>query len=383
MQSVAPQVIVKYCNFMQSLKEIPIKCLCSKEYRTRRTFSKHKQICLTYNNLASLYLEYVRNLLPPNYKYTKHNDNFMAECEFEKWYYDLNLNSNYIMANSSTYSGTTYKKILCNVSKETDCRFHINMKITSGKIQIKAYGFHNHPLDVEIIDNKKIITPQLKGRSVGPELKEKIIHFFYEGETPVSAFQRLKIEDKDYLESSKCKKLIPSLRQVYHLHQQEQFKNFGAKHISENALQKLIEERKGINLEYKLDDKGSFIIAFATKIMINSLKTLDYSENILCIDSSGGMDRSSSHLFNLVIPGPVGSLSIGMFLSSSETSVDIERGIRLLKEIWAKNEIKYYQPACIMSDDSKAQINALKKTFENSTILLCQFHVLQALWKWL
>ena len=36
-----------------------------------------------------------------------------------------------------------------------------------------------------------------------------------------------------------------------------------------------------------------------------------------------------------------------------------------------------------MSDDCTAQINAIKNIFENSTVLLCQFHVLNAMWKWL
>ena len=41
------------------------------------------------------------------------------------------------------------------------------------------------------------------------------------------------------------------------------------------------------------------------------------------------------------------------------------------------------RPQVFMTDDSKAEINALKHVFPDSTTLLCIFHLLQALWRWL
>ena len=56
----------------------------------------------------------------------------------------------------------------------------------------------------------------------------------------------------------------------------------------------------------------------------------------------------------------------------------------MLQEIWnIHSGINGFYPEHFMSDDSSAQINALRATFPQSQILLCQFHVLQALWKWL
>ena len=105
----------------------------------------------------------------------------------------------------------------------------------------------------------------------------------------------------------------------------------------------------------------------------------------MCIDSTGGMDRSHGHLFNLVIPGPVGSLSCGMFISFSETKNTIEKGLDLLKQLWVQNNAvqQDFYPKVFMSDDCSAQINALNSIFPESKILLCQFHVGNALWKWL
>ena len=36
-----------------------------------------------------------------------------------------------------------------------------------------------------------------------------------------------------------------------------------------------------------------------------------------------------------------------------------------------------------MTDDCRAERSALKNVWPESTLLLCQFHILQALWRWL
>ena len=118
------------------------------------------------------------------------------------------------------------------------------------------------------------------------------------------------------------------------------------------------------------------------KLMISAAKLKYISEKVICIDSTGGMDRSSGHLFNLVIPGPTGGLSIGMFVVFSENTNDISIGLNLLKQIWSDNGLTL-NPRTFMSDDCAAQISAINNCFPNSTVLLCQFHVVQALWRWL
>ena len=119
--------------------------------------------------------------------------------------------------------------------------------------------------------------------------------------------------------------------------------------------------------------------------MIGSLLETYLSRPLICIDSSGGMDRSQEHLFNLVIPGPVGSLSVGMFVTFSETYKTIERGLYLLKKIWTEfiGVNADFSPKVFMSDDCSAQIKALNNIFPESKVLLCQFHVANAMWKWL
>ena len=216
---------------------------------------------------------------------------------------------------------------------------------------------------------------------MSPEVREKVINLFYNGLTPTEALENLKESSENYWQDSKDRSKIPNLEDLYYLFDKEKAIQFGSQDVDEISIDGL---KKGFNgfLNYcKVD--GSFIIAWCTPLMIATISENILSKQIFCIDSSGGMDRTSGHLFNLCVPGPNGSLSIGMFVSFSEKSLDISTGLKLLQEIWLKNSGRKYSPTAIMSDHSNAQINALKENFPNSLILLCQFHILQALWKWL
>ena len=97
--------------------------------------------------------------------------------------------------------------------------------------------------------------------------------------------------------------------------------------------------------------------------MIGAIKFKDVSEKIICIDSSGGMDQTSSNLFNLVIPGPCSALSIGMFTTNFETKKPIRISLELLKSIWNEHGISNYRPLYFMSDDCAAQIQAINESF--------------------
>ena len=127
---------------------------------------------------------------------------------------------------------------------------------------------------------------------------------------------------------------------------------------------------------------GGFIIAFCNELMLGTAQS-PLASNIICIDSTSGMDRSNGHLFNLIVPGPVGSLSIGIFITFSETVQSITLGLEILKLLLHENGISCFNPKFFMSDDSSAQKAAIKNNFPSATILLCQFHVVQALWRWL
>lgn len=56
----------------------------------------------------------------------------------------------------------------------------------------------------------------------------------------------------------------------------------------------------------------------------------------------------------------------------------IRLAFRLVKKLF-----KDSAPAVFVTDDSEAEQEALRKVFPLSKRLLCVFHILQALWRWL
>ena len=168
----------------------------------------------------------------------------------------------------------------------------------------------------------------LNNNRLSNSIKERLLDYFYDGLSPTAAWNKLKSESVNYLQDSQHRSRIPYLRTVYYLFEKERNINFGPADICENSFKKLENEFNGIaQLKYVQSD-DQWVMAFCSKLMMGAARLKEVSEKVICIDSTGGMDRTSGHLFNLVIPGPTGGLSIGMFVVFSENSKDISTGLR-------------------------------------------------------
>ena len=353
-------------------------CNCGSFYKSSDTLKKHQKKCLKHLSMFHDNLNNLMGILPKEFSYVIENKSIVFNCEnFESWFQDLNKMFKHSIKTSSVKKGIKYITIICFHRKIFDCKFSLKIIIKSKLIEISPLGSHNH----QYSDPKALLK-----NSVSDETKLKLIDLFYQGNTPSSALRELKFCSKNYVNDSKSRELNPNLSDVYYLYTKEKNISFGPCSLTQETLNNFIfESNNQFKIKYGLDESNHFVVAFATPKMLISLRQTSISNNIVCIDSSGGMDRTSGHLFNLVIPGPTGALSIGMFVTFSEKQAVIEQGLKLLRNIWIENNIidKNFSPEVFMSDDCTAQINAIKNIFENSTVLLCQFHVLNAMWKWL
>ena len=381
-----------YFEFLENIKSSnnneKIKCICGSELSSRKTFSNHKNTCKSIRNIILEYNNYSIKFLPQTHDYLVATKSVSTIGNFENWFKDLNSTNHKYVIKSSHFNSKvnkTYKNIKCHAFEVKKCDFQINAIVTGENINFTLIGYHNHSSDAVYTDKAGNETSLLlKNSRLDEDVKEKLLNYFYQGYAPTKALEKLKFDSENYMEDSKYRSRIPYLRTVYYLFEKERIINFGSAEISETALKNFENEFKDrICLKYKQNNENQWIIAYCSKIMIGSIKSREISKYIVCIDSTGGMDRSSGHLFNLVIPGPTGGLSIGMFVTFSESKSDIKNGLLLLKEIWENNGINNFEPVCFMSDDCAAQIGALSEIFPNSITLLCQFHVVQALWRWL
>lgn len=392
---VEPPLIVKdYCSFLKTLKnqtcDNQISCLCSSILKNKKSFSKHKNSCKLLKTRETLYNEFILNFLPANGFYNDVSKSIVYDGPFDQWFENLNRGDHkYIIltTRNDNAKNLIYKSIACHVYEVKKCesRFNIIFNQDDNKILISPLCYHNHsPFDHIIDTNGKKIPILLRNKRLDFDVKEKLISYFYDGLTPSAALENLKLESQNYEEESKYRCRIPYLRTVFYLFEKERNISFGPADICNASLQSLENEFKSsLRLKHTLNSEKQYIIAFCSLKMLGSVKVKEISEKVICIDSTGGMDRTSGHLFNLVIPGPTGALSIGMFITFSESKSDIVTGLNLLKQIWADNGLSDFNPKCFMTDDSAPQIGAISEVFPLSRILLCLFHVAQALWRWL
>ena len=155
------------------------------------------------------------------------------------------------------------------------------------------------------------------------------------------------------------------------------------------ALQRQVE---AYNLECKdscavmaTSSRGELLVVICSPLMKRVHQTKQSGE--LCfIDSSGNMDRENCRVFLLLTHSPAGGLPLGIVLCQSEDEDTISEGLELLKQLAGEKAFAgrgASGPQTFMTDDSKAEQGALARAFPGATLLLCTFHVLQAVWRWL
>ena len=130
----------------------------------------------------------------------------------------------------------------------------------------------------------------------------------------------------------------------------------------------------------------SSVVAFCTPLMKQVHQLWRYSSEMAFVDSSGGMDRSNSRVFLLLTHSPVGGLPLGLFVTTSECEAAVKCGLNLLKDVLPEGAFfgrGEEGPNVVMTDDCTAERSAIHEVWPLCTLLLCIFHVLQAVWRWL
>eukprot|EP00057_Strongylocentrotus_purpuratus_P017444 XP_011671918.1 PREDICTED: uncharacterized protein LOC105441952 [Strongylocentrotus purpuratus] len=127
-------------------------------------------------------------------------------------------------------------------------------------------------------------------------------------------------------------------------------------------------------------------IAICTPLMRRILSKHPQSAELVFVDSSGGMDRYDCRIFLLLTHSVAGGLPVGCLITTSEAKETISSALQLYKEMLPSDA--FYGrgqrgPAVFMTDDCEAEQQSLKATFPEATCLLCIFHVLQAMWRYL
>jgi hypothetical protein len=121
-----------------------------------------------------------------------------------------------------------------------------------------------------------------------------------------------------------------------------------------------------------------FILVHQTRQQKQMLKL--YGGTIVGMDATYKTTKWKFPLFLInVVTNHGHGYPVALFILQEETSVCIGEALRILRK-WNPE----WQPTYVMIDKSDAELNAISDVFdEHTTCLLCDFHRLQAWWRWL
>jgi hypothetical protein len=124
-------------------------------------------------------------------------------------------------------------------------------------------------------------------------------------------------------------------------------------------------------------------IAVVTPIMRRA-HSFPFSRDIVFVDSSSSCDQGNSTVTFFFGASKVGGIPLGVIIHKHQTIHDYVNAFSLLKKCLGDIAFNgYLHPTVFMTDDSRAERQALATVFSESKLLLCAFHVCQALWRWL
>lgn len=129
--------------------------------------------------------------------------------------------------------------------------------------------------------------------------------------------------------------------------------------------------------------ENPFCICIVTPIMRRA-HGLPLSRDIVFVDSSGSCDQGGSCVTFFFGVTKVGGIPLAVLIHKFTTKDDYASAFKFLRK--SLGNFAFYgqmEPSIFMTDDSKSERQALNEIFPNSTLLLCTFHVLQALLRWL
>ncbi|KAG8174843.1 hypothetical protein JTE90_010878 [Oedothorax gibbosus] len=262
-------------------------------------------------------------------------------------------------------------------SKNCDCTAKIDLK--EGLVgQITIYNNHNHTLNTA--ESLKFLP--------ATATEEVFIEYFNDGMTVAEAckFHLSTLQMKeDYNEMEMANnRLNPINKTVYHWHNKWRLMNLGPR-SGIGLIEKLKEKietygEKGITVKFR---DNPFAVVILTPLMKRAHE-LQSAGEIAFVDTTSSCDADNHAITFILTPSTAGAVPLGIIITRGQTEQAYEQGFELLKNVAGSIAFNGKgSPLIFITDNSQAEINALRKTWPTSINLLCIFHIGQAVWRWL
>jgi len=136
----------------------------------------------------------------------------------------------------------------------------------------------------------------------------------------------------------------------------------------------------GITLHIQEDP---LIIVVLTPV-IKRAHEQDLAGEVVFVDSSGSCDQGGSVVTFLFGASKAGELPLACVLHQEQSEPNYTAAFRAVREAARPSAFGGKgESATFMTDDSIAERRGLKSAFSAAVLLLCIFHMCQALWRWL
>ncbi|PIK36987.1 hypothetical protein BSL78_26177 [Apostichopus japonicus] len=293
-----------------------------------------------------------------------------------------------------------------NASKNTSCPAQLDITVKKLRVpgkRCRAKTVDNHlpsfPMVVKIqhVHNHLIESADtLKFRDVSEATIEIFKNLFSKGHSPSSALNTHKLDlqmehGADYLYKAADRSICPSLAFCHSLYRKIFDKSYGAAsgekmlHDLEAAISSYNEEKGEVCAKIG-ETNGKLAIAVCTPMMKRIHSKHEYSGELVFIDTSGGMDRYDCRIFMLLTHSSAGGVPLGCLIVTSESRECVTLALNLYKEI-IPDDAFYGNgakgPLVFLTDDSESERQSLHTAFPEATLILCVFHLLQAMWRYL
>ena len=277
--------------------------------------------------------------------------------------------------------------------KNTNCPFQMIVKIDSeGCCSVDIEWEHNHSLETLEASNF---------RDLSPECTERVLKLFESGHTPATARQQylkeLKESCQDELEFHRKKAnraVMPRKRDFSYLYTQFGKERYGGQGVMMfERLSERLQQYKKDNPEattcYQMceGDDTPLIIAIVTPLMNRVHKEVQQSGEMVFVDATSNTEEHNLKVFLMCTNNVSGALPLGILITSDEQERTLKQGFEMLRsclpEYAFNGRGREQGPQVILTDNCKEERNARKSVWPTSVLLLCIFHMLQQLWRWL
>ena len=185
--------------------------------------------------------------------------------------------------------------------------------------------------------------------------------------------------------------VVPDYFWVFHFHTEYITKKLGTINgpdAYKRAVEKIQQynEKNGAELgKITQTADGKTVVAIIDQFCRRVHENMPQAADIVFIDATSNLDRLDCKLFHLICPSAAGGLPLGNVITSRENEATVKAGFELYQSLLPTRAFfnrGTLGPLIIMTDDSKTIQNTLRAIWPNATLLVCVFHILQALWRW-